>query len=279
MYYYIFDPTKLSQKSFERIQNQLYSCLSEYRIGGDISRVTGIRTVQQLVDIAFDRGVKTLVVIGTDDTLQEAISAVRDRDVTLGYVPVEDSELSRIFGLSGIDASCRTIAQRRVELLDMGVANKNWFFSRLSFGDLEQAGGGFLGMSILRRATLNTYEVRFLADGKYNAQIKAVAGLIINSRDKSCGDVRLADPTDGLLDMLLIPDIGRARLWKHRKDLESGCYENIYGCSTIHLKKIEIINPEGLPLKSAGKVIAKTPAVIEVVPKSLKMIVGKERMF
>ena len=279
MYYYIFDPTKLSQKAFERVQNQLYSCLSEYRIGGDISRVTGIRTVQQLVDIAFDRGVKTLVIVGTDDTLQEAISAIKNREVTLGYVPIEDSELSRIFGLSGIDASCKTIAQRRVEFMDMGVVNKNWFFSRLSFGNLEEISGGFMGAGLLGSPTLPTYEVRFLADGKYNASIKAVAGLIINSRDKSCGDNRLADPTDGLLDVLLIPDIGRMKLWKHRKDIESGCYEKIYECSTIHIKKIEIINPEGLPLKAGSKVIAKTPAVIEAVPMSLRMIVGKDRMF
>jgi hypothetical protein len=63
MYFYIIDPQKLNQKTFDRVQSQLYSCLSEYRISGEISRVTTIRTIQQLVDIAFAREVKTLVAV------------------------------------------------------------------------------------------------------------------------------------------------------------------------------------------------------------------------
>lgn len=278
MYFYIVDPQKLNQKSFERVQNQLYSCLSEYRISGETSRVTSLRTVSQLVDIAFSRNVKTLVAVGTDETLQEMINAVKDRDITLGYIPIMESELSRILGLRDIETACKTIAARRVENLDLGMANKNWFFTKLSFGELETAGNrGLFG--IFSSPNAPAFEIKFSADEKYNGTLQAAAGVILNARDNSGLQTRIANPADSILDVLLLPNLSGYQLWQNRKFIQSGILENIPGTSVLHLKKIEISSPAGMPLFAGGRALTKTPAVIEVLPKALKMIVGKDRTF
>src|SRR3990167_11353493 len=102
MYYYIVDPQKISQRQFERVQNVLYSSVSEYRISGEIARVTGLRTVTQLVEGALQRGVKTLVAVGSDETLHEVINAVRGREVIIGFIPLLRTELGEILGLGDI---------------------------------------------------------------------------------------------------------------------------------------------------------------------------------
>ncbi len=278
MYFYIVDPSKLNQKNFERVQTQLYSSLSEHRISGEISRVTTIRTVQQLVDLAFERGTKTLVTVGVDDTLQEVINCVKGRDITLAYIPLMDSELSRILGVHDIESAAKTIAARRIEQLDLGTVNNNWFFTRLSFGAAddknEKPGGMFSFFS--RGAPAQTFDLKFSADGKFNGTLKIAAGVLINARDNSGVKSNVANPTDSVLDLLVVPELKGLGA---KKELQRGYLENISRCSVFHVSKIEISGPENLELRAGGKVLAKTPAIIEVLPKALKMIVGRDRTF
>jgi hypothetical protein len=79
MYYYIIDPQKINQKEFERVQNQLYSCLSSLRISGEISRVTSLRSVPQLVNDAIVRQANTIIAVGYDTTVQEIINTVGEK--------------------------------------------------------------------------------------------------------------------------------------------------------------------------------------------------------
>src|SRR5688572_3595107 len=102
MYYYIVDPTKLNQRQFERVQNQLYSCLSEYRISGETTRVTSLRTIPQLVDTALSHGAKTIVAVGTDETLHDVINAIGEREALIGFVPLAETELGNTLGIKNI---------------------------------------------------------------------------------------------------------------------------------------------------------------------------------
>ena len=99
MYYYIVDPQKISQNDFERVQNQLYSSTSQYRVSGEVVRATGLRTVSQLVENAFAHDAKTIVAVGSDETLHDVINAVGSRDMVIGFVPLFDSEIGTALGL------------------------------------------------------------------------------------------------------------------------------------------------------------------------------------
>jgi diacylglycerol kinase family enzyme len=281
MYYYIIDPQKIHQKAFERVQNQLYSSVSELKISGEMSRVTPLRTINQLVETAVMRGATTIVAVGHDSTVQEIIDAIGERELAVGYVPLEDTEMARVLGVGDVPTACRNLAQRRTEILDLGKIHSHYFFTKLGVGvDLAQVSpqSMFDFSRFGQAAELKPVPVRLEIDGEYTAEFEVAIGAIFNSRATKC-DERIADPTDGVLDVLLLPRIGSMDAWKYRNDLASGCLERIPGCAVIHGKRIVISSPAGLPFFIGSKTAAKAPAVIEIIPKKIRMIIGKDRMF
>lgn len=295
MYYYIVDPQKITQREFERVQNHLYSSLSEYKISGEVVRVTGLRTINQLVENAFHNGAKTIVAVGSDDTLHDVINAVKGRETTFGFIPIIDTEISEILGLHNINQAAKTIASRRIAELDMGSVNNppasngeigragNYFFSKLSFGlgpSINNNKWNIFNLKLIQSLFhLPQFEVKFSADGLYQATVKVVGGMIINGRGNTCGHNHTTNPTDGVADVMLLPKLTKLQTLKYRKEILSGCYEKIPQASIVHVNKLEISTPQGLPLRVGNRVIAKTPAVIEIIPKTLKIIVGRDRKF
>lgn len=280
MYYYIVDPQKISPREFERVQNNLYSSLSEYRISGETARVTGLRTIQQLVDGAFQRGVKTLIAAGTDETLHEVINAVKGREVTLGFIPLVPTELGEILGLQNVTQAAKHIGLRRITELDLVAVNNNFFLSKLAFGSASLKPSGLFNFQGLQQLwELPVFQINFSADnGKFQGTLSAVGGIIVNCRTNS-GVSGMFNPTDGVVDLITLPKLSKMKTIRHRRAIMAGEYEKIPGSSLVHVKQLEISMPSGLPLKSGEKVIARTPAKIEVLPKALKMIVGRERKF
>lgn len=279
MYYYIVDPQKLTQKNYERIQNRLYSSLSSFRISGETVRVSGLRTIPQLTDIAFSHGAKTIVAVGSDETLHDVINALRGRDAIIGFIPLFQTELSEVLGLANIESACRVLAGRRITQLDLGLASSFYFLSKLTFGispsnDIKS----LLNFGAIRKFfDLTTFEVSFSADS-YRGTLNVVGGVIINARSDESKSV-LANPSDGILDVVLLPKLNKLTIIKERKNIAQGLFEKVPGSGLLHLKKIHIQSPAGLPLRVGNRVVAKTPATIEIVPRALKIIVGKDRMF
>jgi diacylglycerol kinase family enzyme len=282
VYYYIIDPQKTSQKNFERVQNQLYSCVSELRISGEMTRVTTLRSIAQLVEVALMREATTIVGVGHDSTIQDIVNAVGEKDVAVGYVPVEDSELARILGIPDVESACRSLAHRRVEVLDLGMIQGGYFFTKVSMGaSLEslQATSMFDFSKFTQAANLRPVPVKMEIDGQFSAQFEVAIGAIFNSRAARPDESKIANPTDGVLDILLLPGLKSFDAWKYRNELALGLLEKIPGCAVVHGKRITITAPEGLPFFVGERTIAKVPAVIEAIPAKIKMIVGKDRMF
>lgn len=281
MYYYIIDPQKISQKSFERVQNQLYSCLSELRISGEISRVTPLRSVSQLVETALMRGATTIVAVGHDSTVQEIINAVGDKEMTIGYVPLQESEISKVIGVSDVISACKSLAHRRVANLDLGHIQYSYFFTKIGVGmnldDLSPKSMFDFG-AFGKLSNIKPIPVKMDIDGEYNAEFEVAIGGIFNSRSIR-GNNKIADPTDGVLDILLLPGLSSVDAWKYRNDIADGTFEKIPGCAVVHGRKIRIESPEGLPFYVGEKTVAKAPCNIEIIAKKIKMIVGKDRTF
>lgn len=273
MYYYIVDPQKLAQKVFERVQNQLYSSVSEFRVNGEVVRSTGVRTITQLVESAFAHSAKTIVAVGGDDTFQEVINAVGSREVVIGFIPIVESKIGELLGLKSVEQSVKTLAGRRTEELDMGSVNGNLFFSSLSFGSIPENNPGWLGSLnykfIQTLKQIPAIDIKFKADDQFEASLPVVGGIIKNS----------SNPTDGKLDLILLPAQTSWNTFKYRSEIMNQEFEKIPGSSIFHIERLEIATPAGLSLKTEGRLISKTPATIEVRPKALKIIVGKDRKF
>lgn len=238
MYYYIIDPQNIDQRTFERVQNQLYSSLSEHKISGEMTRVTSLRSIGQLVESAVQRGATTIVAVGHDNTVQEIINAVGEQDLAVGYIPLLPSEISEIIGAGDVVNACRILAQRRTEVLDLGRIVNNYFFTKVSINKtLEslQAKSIFSFSKFSEAASLKSIPIKLEVDGLYQAEFETAIGLIVNSRagklglDEGSRGGKLADPTDGILDILLLPQLSSYDAWKYRKELGSGGLEKIPG--------------------------------------------------
>jgi diacylglycerol kinase family enzyme len=280
MYYYILDQNGLAIDKFERLQNELSGLLSEFKISGEMARVTPLRTVQDLVETASQRGTKTLVACGSDDTFNLMLAALKGRDFTLGFIPFdENSFLSKILGIENVFAGAKTIAARRIEKIDLAKIAGNYFISYLEFGALSQnlkTAGFWSGVKLL---SVEPKNLNIRIDDSYNINLSALGGLAVNIRSTSSKAHNIANPTDGNLDLLVLEPLNKMQILQYRKDIAEGVLENVPKTTVIKCKKIEFLEPRGTPLSMLGGIVAKFPATVEIIPQRLKMIVGKNRTF
>ncbi|GAC1412870.1 MAG: YegS/Rv2252/BmrU family lipid kinase [Candidatus Doudnabacteria bacterium] len=282
MYFYILDPHNIPQKNFERQQTELQSLLTEFNVIGEMARITPLRMMNDLVDSAASKGVKTLVACGTDETFNQMLAAVKDRDFTLGFIPFSpNTQLGKILGMSDITTCVKTIAGRRTERMDVAEIDDRFFISYLELGIGAQTNKSLGFFSTVKLFTGGaSVEIKMRIDDSYTITSKTMGGLLINTRGtKMDNSGTIANPQDGFLDLLLIEKQSRFSAARYKKEIENGCYENIPSTTSIRCKKVEFIEPFGYKISIDGQEIAKIPATVQLFSQKLKMIVGKNRTF
>ena len=280
MHYYIIDQGDLPMDRFEKLQTELSGLLAEFKISGEKSRVTPLRSVQDLVDTASQRGAKTLIACGSDDTFNLLLAALKGRDFTLGFIPLDpQSNLAKILGIDSVFVGVKTIAARRIEKIDLAKIAGNYFISFLEFGVMSH---NIKASSIWQNLKLLSSESKAFnikIDGSYTVTINGLGGLVANIRSTSCEGEKIANPTDGNLDLLILERLSKMQILKYRNAIAEGCLEKVPNTTVNKCKKIEFLEPRGFNLTMLGRVVAKFPATVEIIPQRLRMVVGKNRTF
>jgi diacylglycerol kinase family enzyme len=280
MHYYILDPGHLSIDKFEKLQIELQGYLTEFKISGEVARVTPLRSIADLVDTASQRGAKTLIACGTDDTFNLMLAALKGRDFTVAFIPLdENSYLSTILGVTNLYGGVKTVAARRIERMDLARIAGNYFISYLEFGILSynlKSANWWSSIKMLSSEP-QTFNVRI--DDSYNLSINALGGLIANTRSSSCDTDSIANPTDGVLDLLILEKLSKTEILRYKNAIATGCLEKAPKTTVIKCKKVQFLEPKSFNLTMLGRVVAKFPAIVEIIPQRLKMIVGKNRTF
>ncbi len=280
MYYYIIDQGHVPVDKFEKLQVQLQGYLTEFKISGEIARVTPLRSIADLVDTASQRGAKTLIACGSDDTFNLMLAALKGRDFTLGFIPLdENSYLSTILGINNLFVGAKTIAARRIERMDLARIAGNYFISYLEFGILSQNLKFISWWNSFKMLSGATQKFDIRIDDSYTLSIEALGGMVANTRSTSSNSELIANPTDSLLDLLILEKLSRTEILRYKNDIASGCLERAPKTTVIKCKKVEFLEPRGFNLTMLGRVVAKFPAIVEIIPQRLKMIVGKNRTF
>jgi len=280
MHYYIVDQGPLPVDKFEKLQTEALGLLAEFKVSGEVARVTPLRTVQDLVDTASQRGATTLIACGNDDTFNQMLAALKGRDFTLGFIPFdEESTLAKILGVEGVFNGVKTIAGRRIERIDLAKIAGNYFISFLEFGVMShrlKSAGLWQNIKLLSSIP-KAFTIRI--DDSYNVTINGLGGLVANIRPTSNRGEKIASPTDGNMDLLILERLSKLQVLAHKGAIAEGMLEKVPRTTVIKCKKIEFLEPRGLPLTMLGRVVAKFPAIVEIIPQRLKMIVGKNRTF
>ncbi|MEI6627607.1 MAG: diacylglycerol kinase family protein [bacterium] len=241
MYYYIYDAA-LADKKYSKIVARIENRLTDLGINGKIHRLSFLKNIQQILIEEFRRGIKTVVVVGTDRTLGQIINLLPDfENITIGFIPVESTHIASCLNIPIEEKACDTLSQRIVRQINLAKINDAYFLSAL-----EINGGKF---------SLECDNNYFLTLEEKNNRV-----LIENIN-------RISYEQDILSDNLFDVHITTTKKHLFKSEISSSTLKNAQ-------IKVTATEPLNIILHDEKKII-KTPAKIEITPQTIKMIIGK----
>ncbi|HET6885675.1 MAG TPA: diacylglycerol kinase family protein [Rubrobacteraceae bacterium] len=249
----------------------------------------------------WERGL--LIVVGGDGTVNEVVNGLGragfPEDVTLAVLPMgTGNDLAATLAIpDGIEEAEEVIRQNRVRVLDVarvrseGVGER--FFINVATGGYGAETSGLAdeelkgrwGKLAYLRASLETAqkfdvrEVRVTLDDEERT-MRAVNVAVGNCRYAGGGWLAAprANPEDGLLDLVIIEDIGlKEALALAPAALARSDYLGAEGVFSARAKKIQVqTEPGGLDFTADGEVIGDEPVEFEIIPHVLNVIVGPD---
>lgn len=141
MYYYIINPAA-GNGAINKLQEKLRDQLTRLGISGEFVKTTGPGDATRLAAGAVAKGLKTIVAVGGDDTVNEVINGVSKDTVAVGIIPLgNDNFLAHHLGIHNWQHACVVLAARRVTSFGLIAAGQKYFLSSMSLGfdtDLEK---------------------------------------------------------------------------------------------------------------------------------------------
>lgn len=251
MYYYIYDQF-LSEKKYQAVLAKIENRLTDLEIKGKVGKLSLLNNPQELIVDEIKKGVKTVVAVGDDNTVNKIINVLAYYpDVCLGIIPLGSNlKIARTLGIpEGVEA-CNVLASRIIKKIDLGKIRNFYFFSQI-----EMSG----------------HEMLLECDGKYQITSQE-DNMIYVFNFNYWSDSHLANPSDGLLETIIVPK----RKGLVKKILSGGRAQE----SLFLNKKIKISHlDKPIVIKVDRRQVIKTPVLVEVAAHQLKVIVGKERNF
>ncbi|MFA6098930.1 MAG: diacylglycerol kinase family protein [Patescibacteria group bacterium] len=258
MFYYIYD-IFLADKKYSPLLYRIEARLMDLGINGRTEKLTILKSLKEVMGDAVRKGADTIVAVGDDATISKIISLLPDLKVTLGIIPIgKNNKIARILGIPENELACDTISARITERIDLGKANNQYFISSLEIPAQKE-----LIMDCGSYRISPTSENDLVSICNFDTLL---------SNDSKRASV--CNPKDGILEAIVSSS--------HKN---SGFFGNIFKKeyspdSVFPFKKIKLkCSKECLPIIADGQTTIKTPVTVEVLPKKLKIIVGKNRMF
>jgi diacylglycerol kinase (ATP) len=244
-----------------------------------------------------------LIVVGGDGTVNEVINGLGragfPTDVTLAILPMgTGNDLAATLAIpDDVEEAQDAIRKNRVRTFDVarirseGVGER--FFINVSTGgfgaetsslvdeEMKSRWGKltYFRASLERAREFDVREVRVILDGE-ERRLRAVNVAVGNCRYAGGGWLAApkANPEDGLLDLVVIEDIGlKEALTLAPTALARSDYLGKEGVFSARAKKIRVeTQPGGLEFTADGELIGDEPAEFEVIPHTLKVVVGPD---
>lgn len=253
MYLYLYD-SFLNNKKYSNTLARIETRLTDLGIGGKITRLSLLRNINELIADELKNGIKTVVVVGNDKTLNEVINIAAKYDVVLGLIPVgPDNLIAQHLGIPSGEVACNIIASRIIKKIDLGKINNGYFLSGI------KVSGSQVSIECEQQFTITP-----------QTQIAEIAVCNFKPAFATDGPNNYFNPQDGVLEIFIRPVVsGLNRFFKTSKIKQS----------IIPFKKLAIDSKQSASIITEGQKVLKTPIKIEIAPKKLKIIVGKKRDF
>jgi len=259
MHVYIYD-SYLAQKKYESIMAKIETRITDLGLGGKIVRLGVMNSIYNTIKEELKKNAKTIVVVGNMKVLNQAINAFacfsRDKQnlckTPLGFIPVgkKNNEIAKILGTPNEEEACNVLSARRIETVDLGLANEEYF---------------------LTEARISTEKTNVEIDTDYSIEIteKGEIAVVNMPTDLNINSSTKPKINDGILELFIKPKNSNKFSRKPLKTKNS---------SVFSFKKLKISNPEkGVVLDES--ITLPAPVLINIAEEKLNLIVGKDRLF
>lgn len=239
---------------------------------------------------AAQAGLAAVFVAGGDGTINEVIQSLAGTETALCAIPLGTVNVwARELGLSldPVEAT-RQLLGGPVYRVDLGRLNDRYFLLMAGMGiDAEAVHAiqgktkqrfgplAFLAAGAFAALRTTGTRVRVRADGKV-FETKAALVTVGNTR-LYAGAVEIthhATATDGLLDVCIFPARVLLTKLKYLLLVLIGRHDGDPGVTYLQVRSLQIIARSPLPIQLDGEPFGTTPAHVEVVPGSLRVLVG-----
>ncbi|HRY59803.1 MAG TPA: diacylglycerol kinase family protein [Patescibacteria group bacterium] len=262
MILFIFNPeAKRAQKLKTRIKN----ALKELKISGEFVEVEKKDDLKTIVPQALERGYNTIVTIGGDGMINRVIPYIMNTEVSLGIIPIgETNLLANIIGIKNWREGCESLINSKTIPLGIGIVNDRLFLSTVEIEVKQENNKKIFGL--------------------FSSKIKKKYLPVSINIEAENTDVKIQSNMSSIF-ISTIP-IPPPRDFKIENEVEnqnlniivkskptSNSKKNNEEITILHGKKIDIQSKSSLVVKADGDPFGKTPAYIEMITKSLKVII------
>ena len=255
---------------------------------------------------ALRAGCRRLIVVGGDGTLNEALNGLLadgaglDPDVHLGFLPQgTGGDFRRTLGLAVSPAEAiGAIWRGRTRRIDVGRATfvgndgetaHRYFANVASFGMsglisklINEASwskrlGGSVAFYLATVRGMIGYRNRhvgFTVDGRAEELLLTNTGAVCNGRYFGGGMniAPMAEPDDGILDIVVLGDFGMWDLIKDMPRLYRGTHLELDEVTVLGGRRLRAASANEVRLEVDGEPVGRLPATFEAVPAALTVI-------
>jgi YegS/Rv2252/BmrU family lipid kinase len=229
---------------------------------------------------------ETIVAMGGDGLVGALAAAVRGR-VPLGVLPAgRGNDFARELGVPfDIPGASRVLAQGVERSLDLGEANGQPFICIASTGFDSEANkianevrfvkGNLVYAYAAIRALVSWRRARFSL--KLDGQELGLEGYTVvaaNTRFYG-GGMKVApeaDPTDGLLEVVLIGQTSKLRFLGNLPKVFSAKHVELDGVKVFRAREVEIAADRPFDVYADGEILTSLPATVRLIPDAVRVI-------
>lgn len=121
MYYYIFE-SKSTNSRISDLEDKIRQYLSELGIAGEITSPSHARTIDFLVDQAFEKQYSTIVAVGGIQHITSIAKKIAGTNYVLGVIPIDPlKEISNFLNIKNWKEGANALKARRYIEISLGV--------------------------------------------------------------------------------------------------------------------------------------------------------------
>jgi len=248
---------------------------------------------------AIRAGCNYVIAAGGDGTLNEVVNGIasprRARESCVGVVPLgTGNDFARSLGLPAtLEENIEILHSKQTAPIDLVRvrSDRTRYFVNVSTGgfsglvnekltpEIKHAWGplAYVRSAAAALPELHAYRTTIVLDGTERLSIDLYNVIIANGRFVAAGlpIAPNADPSDGLLDLVLIPKLPKPEMALLATEMVLGKHLSSNALIFRRAKKISVRSRPGMWFNVDGEAVGNEPAVFQVVRRALNFVVSK----